>query len=322
MNRSFRGVTGAIMIVASQVLLPTTALAQTTGGDAQVTMRMDSVFARARQFAAAGKHAEAHRIADSLLATIAPASNAYGDALYGRATIAATSDDAERDYRRIIVEYPLAAHSGDALLQLAQIETARGDRAAATAHLQRFWRENAGHPARATAGLSLARLLFDQNEPLRACGVLADAKAAAAENDIELRNQLNFSWGRCPTILAAARADSTARATAPADGGKTGRGAARPDPARGKPAAPAARDTVNRAGKAKYTVQVAAYPTRAEAQQLTDRLVKQALDAYMQGSQKPFRVRVGHYMTRAEATKAVTDLKKYGLTGFVTGITN
>ena len=319
--------TGAAMLVACLLWPAGTLGAQGTPGSAS-TRGVDSMFAEARKLIESGKSAEGRKLGDSILASIPVSANAYGDALYGHAAIAASAADSERDYRRIVAEYPLASHAGDALLQLAQIEQARGDRAAAVDHLSRFWRENAESPSRPSAGLALGRLLFDQNEPLRACTVLGEAKRGVAPGDVELQNQINFLWGRCPALLAAAKADSAARAAAVADSAKAAASAdsakaaaaadsakarARADSLRAKAAARSAKSTQS----LRYTVQVAAYPTRAEAQRLADRLIKQGLEAYVLGSEKPFRVRVGHFATRAEATKAATALKKSGYDGFI-----
>src|ERR1041385_5735243 len=109
---------------------------------AHAQSKADSVFARARQLVTSGNGAAGRVLIDSVIAATPPDTPEYGDALYWRAALAATSADAERDYRRIIVEYPISAHAGDALFQLAQIEVARGDRSAATVHLDRFLLEN------------------------------------------------------------------------------------------------------------------------------------------------------------------------------------
>ena len=83
--------------------------------------------------------------------------------------------------------------------------------------------------------------------------------------------------------------------------------------ASGKPA-PSAKPV---AGSGRYSVQLAAYDTRAEANDAVQRYTKRDIDARIDGEQKPFRVRVGSYATRAEATSALNRLKKLGLTGFV-----
>ena len=322
MNGCRRIAVCTLVLVALGFSAPPPSAAQVTTGAGQTTARIDSLFARAKQLIAAGKSDEGHRMADSIMAAIAPTGNAYGDALYGRASLAASSSDAERDYRQIIVEFPLASHSGDALVHLAQLESSRGDRAAAVGHLQRYWRENVTNPSRASAGLTLARLLLDQNESLQACGVLGQAKTAVADGEVELRNRINFYWNQCAAIVAAARADSIARAAAPADSVKPHVVPPRGNSGRGRGTTVSGKDSSSHTASARYTVQVSAYQTRAEAQQLTDRLTKQGLDAYIQGNQKPFRVRVGHYLTRAEATKAAADMKKKNLNGFVTVVGN
>ena len=68
----------------------------------------------------------------------------YAEALYWRAAFAARSADAERDYRRLSVEFPLSGRAADALIALAQLEYVRGDTTLAVHHLQRLMIE---HPA-------------------------------------------------------------------------------------------------------------------------------------------------------------------------------
>src|SRR5512146_524786 len=133
---------------------------------------MDSAFARARALVASGNGAAGRLLVDSVLAATDPASPSYSDALYWHAMLASNDSDAERDYRRIVVEYALAPRAADALLQLAQLESGHGDRSSATTHLARFFNENPSHPERGRAGALLTRLLFEQNDLPRACSAL------------------------------------------------------------------------------------------------------------------------------------------------------
>jgi cell division protein FtsN len=71
------------------------------------------------------------------------------------------------------------------------------------------------------------------------------------------------------------------------------------------------------AGSGRYSVQLAAYDTRADAAAAVQRFTKRDIAARIDGEQKPFRVRVGYYATRAEAASALSRLKKLGITGFV-----
>ncbi|MEP6834669.1 MAG: SPOR domain-containing protein [Gemmatimonas sp.] len=74
-----------------------------------------------------------------------------------------------------------------------------------------------------------------------------------------------------------------------------------------------------RAGK--WTVQIAAYQTKADADTLVKKLAAKDIAARVVGTKKPFRVQVGRYATRADATAALATLKKHGQkTGFVAEI--
>ncbi len=282
---------------------------------------MDSAFERARRLVMSGQTMLGRQVGDSILAATHEGTEAYGEALYGLARLAPTASDAAVDYQRIIVEYPFSGHAGDALLQLAQLERSRGDRVAAIAHLQRYLRENPTSPKRATTGLWLAQLLFEQSEDMRACDILKDARAAANPADVELQNQMNFYSGRCAAAAVQTAADSTAhtdsikadsiaRADALKRRAKTGtagpRAAKRPAP----------RPTSD----GWYAVQLGAYRTRAQAERLAQTLHGHGIEARVEGDREPFRVRVGQYRTRAEATKAATGFKKLGYSAFVTGV--
>ncbi len=274
---------------------------------------MDSAFARARALVISGQTAAGRRIVDSILTATPTSSAAYGDALYGRATVAPTAADAAQDYRRIVVEYPLSAHAGDALLQLAQIERSQGDRASAINHLERFLRDNPASAKRARTGLWLAQLLFEQNSDTAACRILDQARGTIPPGDVELANQMNFYTPRCNAAAARASADSAARADSVRNAEQRTRQRGRATPA-SKPA-PERSPVV---GTGAYSVQVGAFATAAEAQKLVARLRTRGLEARVDGTRKPFRVRVGRYKTRSDAANALMRLKKAGINGFVT----
>ncbi len=282
---------------------------------------MDSAFARARRLVMSGQTAAGRQIGDSIAASTREGTETYGEALYGLAMLAPTASAAAVDYGRIIVEYPLSAHAGDALLQLAQIERSQGDRASAIAHLQRYLRENPTSSKQGTTGLWLAQLLFEQNDDARGCGVLSDARAAASPSDVELQNQMNFYSARCAAVVARAIADSIAWADSiKAD--STARATALKRPAKKKAPAMRAPNTsrpVPTSG-GRYSVQLAAYETKTAAENLVQTLHRHGVDARVDGDRKPFRVRVGHYKTLAEANTAAADLKRAGYGGFIASI--
>jgi cell division septation protein DedD len=304
----------------------------------------DTIFLRAQRLASEGDGAAGRTLIDSILAATPEGSPRYAEALYWHASLAETAADAERDYRRLSVEFPLSPRAEDALMRLAQLEMARGDRALALRHLERLVLE---HPASAQiprAHYWEARVLLEDSNLPRACAALERARAGAAPTDIELRNQIEFYGKRCYGVDTAAvatrpaAAESTtarrpartppARSTAdsaqrtvvaqrppladsggvaesaPADSARSESAATAP----ATPPAPTGTPPATRTGRSsgKYTVQVAAFNTRSSAAQLRDRLAARGYQARVVGSAAPFRVRVGYYATYAQA-RAMAD---------------
>jgi cell division septation protein DedD len=300
----------------------------------------DSVFVRARQLVVAGNGAAGRVLVDSVVAATAPDTPAYGEALYWRAALAAQSDDAERDYRRIVVEYPLSPHAKDALLQLGQLEAARGDRAAAAAHLDRFFVENPRSPDRVRVGVQLVRMSFEQNDVQRGCTALGRVLSAVPTTEVETRNQLEYYSPRCVGVDtthssqsarpggAAPSAPSAKGAkhdtAAASKGGKHDTATAAQGTTRDSAVAPPRpnRDSAAAPHEAagRFTLQVAAYTSRAQADQLAKKLKGRGLEARVAGTSKLFRVRIGRYATRAAAAAAAKQLKTKKIVTFVTDV--
>ena len=202
-----------------------------------------------------------------MVAAAPPDSPTYAEAVYWRAALAASPADAERDYRRLVVEYWYAPHLGDALVQLAQMESARGDRAAATEHLERYMLEAPSHPDRARDGLMLVRLLFDQNDVPRGCVAWKQAMSAVPSGAVELRNQLSYYSARCTAN------DVSAGSRVPVGYPP---GVTPPVPAKDTSAAHS--DSAASTGKARFTLQVAAYQSKTDATHLVTRLAARGRD--------------------------------------------
>ena len=295
----------------------------------------DSLYRRAERMVREGRGEAGRALVDTLLAGTRPGSLHYAQALYWRASLTASAAEAERGYRRVIVEYPVTRFAGDALLNLAQLEMARGDQEEALMHLHRFAREHPGHESRARANLWLARLHFDRKNEARGCAALATAQVAASPEDVELRNQIEYYGQRCigvDTTVASSPPDAparrdTARRAPSATPGATAIAPQAPPPrdTAAPPERPAPRETPAgdsaapaRAAAGGYTVQVAAYDTRAAAEALIERLKARGYAARLASTVRPFRVRIGRYDTRADAVAAQQRLKTKGLDGFVT----
>lgn len=312
----------------------------------------DSLFRRARRMVSEGNGAAGRALVDSLLATTDPSTPDYGDALYWHGALAPTAAAAEADYRRVIVEYPLAYYSGDALLAIAELEQARGDRLGAMQHLQRFVREHPENPGRSITALGVARLAFEQRDSTLACSMLVEARRSMSPTDVETRNQVEYYANRCtPAMTSAAvsaaapapaptpaparapvqssvatkAAASTAKAPAPttkraptttAATKEATRAPAR-ETKREAPAPAAVRATTHARTVTRYTVQVAAYDTRADADALVKRLAARGLKAHVSGTSKPFRVRLALHDTRKDANAELAAMRKRGIDGFV-----
>jgi cell division protein FtsN len=352
---------------------------------AQVPARpADPIFVRAQTLVSDGNGVAGRALIDSVIAKTAPTSQLYPQALFWRATLAANAADAESDYKHIVVDYPLAPQAEDALLRLAQLELARGDRDGALNHLQRIPRDYPRSKSLARASYWRARVLFEKNDIPNACTANASALAQADASEIELRNQIQYQGQRCPAVAAAAATTSPAASTsaiippapvtasttpakttattstppkpvvpaeaekpnavdtvpptvtAPTPAPKTAAAAAIPrpkPPAEANDAKPSIVDpskapkAVTEKPEAKrnnpvargngYSVQVAAYTHKAEADKLASSLNKRGYTSRVDGSVAPFRVRIGRYTTERDAEDALKKLKSKHMDGFV-----
>jgi cell division protein FtsN len=334
----------------------------------------DPVFVRAQTLVSDGNGAAGRALIDSVIKATSPTARLYPEALFWRASLASNAADAESDYKHIVVDYPLAPQAEDALLRLAQLELARGDRESALIHLQKIPRDYPRSRSLARASYWTARVLFEKNDIPKACAANANALAQAGEGEIELRNQIQYQSQRCPLPAVAA-------AAAPLPDGGTASGNSPPSPtasstpsvvasqpAPSTMAAPetpppsksvASADTVTasvsvapekvapsqrpkppaqandtkpsivdptkspaNAGEKSpanipvtsspstgYSVQVAAYNRRPDADKLVSTLTKQGYEARVDGNAAPFRVRIGRYATNREAEIAMGKIK-------------
>jgi cell division septation protein DedD len=314
----------------------------------------DSVYLRAQQLVSQGNGPDGRAIVDSLLTTLRPGSDDYAEALYWKAALAATAAEAERTYLRLTIDYPLSARAGASLMRLAQLELARGDRAAARRRLHRLTVEYRDGPLYPRAQYWLARSYFEEDKLPEGCHSLDGALGAVGASDVELRNQLDYYTSRCanvtrrpprfddpeparrasaprrasPLVTAPAKAPAkppvkpaTAPASAPAATPSTAVPAAVPAAApAAAPATPAAAPSRPLAPQAAFTVQVAAFDDAASAEKYVARLNTTGVAAYVVNAAPWHRVRVGRYATRAEAEAAAKRLAGLGVQGFVVGV--
>ena len=252
---------------------------------------VDSALARIERLIVTGDRASARGITDSLLATLPAESPRMAEVLYWRASSASNAADAERDYLRIGVEHPLSSRAADALLALAQLEFARGDRAAARRRFDRLLRDYPSGRHVTRASLWSGRLAIDDRDAAAGCATLTAARPHVPASDVELANQFDYFLAQCARMPAL-------------------------DP--GAPAA--ATDSALAATGPEFSVQVAAYTTRGDATALASRLRGRGFDvrvAEISGARTPYRVRIGRYATRADAVAALGRIRAARLNGIV-----
>ena len=317
--------------------------------EAQGSLPVNPVYRRAQAMVNDGNVAAGKALIDSMIAIAAPGSNDYAEAVYWRAVLASTAVEAETDYRRIVVDYPRSPRVEDALIRLAQLEIARANYDGALRHLNQLAAEHPDSPARARASYWSARALFDKNDVQGGCAATADALSRATETDTELRNQITYLNQRCagialtPTPTPVPAAPATIPVTTPAAPVvvpsapvTTAPQPAAPqvDSARMEPqkvAAPAPQITKpspqpppelkpadeSPAGERVWSVQVAAYNVKSQAEAMVTKLKKGGYEARVDGTAAPFRVRIGKYKTQAQASAVQRSLKAKQITGFV-----
>src|SRR6266576_1740081 len=352
--------------------------------NAQVPARpADPVFVRAQQLVSDGNGAAGRALIDSVIAATPPIAPLYPQALFWPASLAASAADAESDYKHIVVDYPLAPQAPDALLRLAQLELARGDRDGALAHLQRIPRDYPRSKSLARASYWTARVLFEKNDLPNACAANASALAQTDSTEAELRNQIQYQGQRCPAAAVASTSSSPVSTTSsnptPVTNAAPATNATTPATNATTPATPesrnnervASQDTVVQTQRPKppveandakpsivdptkapktavdkppaklapvvfkkseakpaastaasltrsgYSVQVAAYTKKPEAENLVSTLKKRGYEARVDGSVAPFRVRIGRYATEKDAEAALKRIKAKHMEGFV-----
>lgn len=267
----------------------------------------DTTFLAAQRLVVEGRGQEGRAIIARELSAAPEGSPRYVEALYWRAALAATAADAERDYKRIIIEFPVSRRSESALVGLAQLELARGDRAQAMQHLERVVREHPSGPSRARASFWMARVHFDEGNFPRACARLEDSRRHTPTEAVEMQNQLQYYAQRCEgvdtTVVVRASAAESTRAMPPRPGSVV-----TPQPAQRPPPR----------GATVYTVQIGAFESRVDADAKHRQLSAQGHGTRVVKVGALWRVRMGRYASRSTAADVARALKAKRIDAFVT----
>ncbi len=277
----------AVVVVATVVVSATAARAQAAPDSVSPQIR------RAQRLVNDGNGAEGRAVLDSILNATEPQSPEEAEALFWRATLAESWEQAQKDYLRLMLEHERSVYAGRAMLRLAQGELARGDRDAALRYLERLATETPESPVRGEAGLWHGRLLLDRGAREEGCLVLRVTRPRVPPGALELENQYDYLLRGCPArVVSAPPAADTAQPAAPTT----------PTPL---PASPPAPTPPPADAAMVWSVQAAAFSTAAEATEFAAILRTRGYDARVDGTTAPFRVRFGRYPTRAAASAAM-----------------
>ncbi len=242
------------------------------------------------QLAADGRGDSARILVNVELARHRAGSGPWVEVLFWRGRLAGSGDSAERDLRRVAIEYASSPWADDALLHLAQLALAAGNAAGAYDLAGRLRADYPGSELRSRAALWKGRAAFLTGETRAACALLDSARTEAGA-DVEFVNQVEFYRGRCAAISAAPP----------------------PTPAAAPP------DTTAADPRVSFEVQVAAARSEAAARAVADRLTRAGQRArIVAGEDGLRRVRLGPFATREEADQAAQAARRIaGGTPFV-----
>jgi cell division septation protein DedD len=242
----------------------------------------------------------ARAVVKRLLANTAVTDSTYPEMLYTSGLVAATDFERRMALRRVILEFAQSIWADDALLLLAQVEYANGNPGATVQQIARLLSDYPSAPARAVGAFWGARAAADMSDGATACR-FAEIGLAAPNDDVELRNQLEFQKQRCLALVA--RAPDSVPPSDVARGDTAGARRPSPPPPTATPSAPAA---VTRG----FRVQVVAAPSQAAADQAATALRAANYRAEIVKEGGFFKVRTQPFATRAQAQAALREIQR------------
>ncbi|HEY3280136.1 MAG TPA: SPOR domain-containing protein [Gemmatimonadales bacterium] len=249
----------------------------------RLSAQSDARLLEALRLAQTGQVDSARGAVRRLLATLSPADSVYPQTLLAAAKIAPDAQTVATHLNRIVLEYGSSAWADDALLLLTQLYFAQRDPAQTIQAAERLRRDYPDSPLRGRAAFPAARAYFDLKNEARGCELIQEALAAAGD-DVEFRNQVDFYAARCSGVVTA---------TPPAPPA---------DSAGAPPPAPA--------GPKAFAVQVLAVKSAAQVDEMLTRLRVMGFQArVVRDSTGFFKVRVGRYTTREEAQQTQQRLR-------------
>jgi cell division septation protein DedD len=265
----------------------------------------------------------ARAVIKRLLDAAQPADSGYAELLYTSGLVAATDAERRTALRRVIVEYSQSAWADDALLLLGQTEYANGNPGATVTQIDKLLNDYPTSPLLAVGALWGARAASDLGNPAVACR-MATAGIAAPNDDVEIKNQLEYQKQRCSALAVAKTVDTAPSPTPPPGDSSVSRRAAEKaadkSKTSGKTAGKPAVKSVDQPAEAKptptkparagqFSVQIIAAPSEARADQEMATLKNTGFDGFVVHEGPFFKVRAGPYATKAEAQQALASIR-------------
>jgi cell division septation protein DedD len=244
-----------------------------------------------------------------------PTDPAYPEALYTAGVVARQGDSIRTVFAKIVVELSTSAWADKALVRLAQLEYGYGNMDKVVTDITRLFDDYPRSPVLSTGALWGARAAFTQQKAPLACTWLTKGIAAAAD-DLELKNQLQFAKQGCnigPDVQYAPQiARESLRAGPPPTDTMT-RTPVTPPP----PPPPPASNTSKPATKPPATnavspwrVQVAAISDRTVIARVVKTIEAAGFKAYtVPGPNGLTKIQAGPFATRAAAVAGLPKVK-------------
>lgn len=264
---------------------------------------------RAIQLGNGGETAAARAAVDSLIAGMPSDSPDLAELLFVRASLVPSVVDADLDYKKIVSDFPESPWRESSLLRLAQRALMAGDVSQSIEYLHELSSAYRSDSSQARVSYWLAQALLETR----------DISAACAASDQALRHASSAPPALQGRIEEQARTKCRRPVTAITSGPPTTIDD-KPRTVATIPRGTPGKTSVNAGTGKNYAVQVAAFGTRADAEEMAGRLRKSGLAAHVDGNVRPFRVRIGNNATYGEAAASLRDLRKRKLDGFIAEI--
>ena len=237
----------------------------------------------------------------------------YPEALYTAGAVARTGDSMRTIFAKIAVEFSSSAWADKSLVRLAQLEYGYGNMDKVVADITRLFDDYPRSPVIATGALWGARAAFAQQKAPLGCGWLTKGIAAASD-DLELKNQLQFAKQSCNIgagVQYAPPVSESLRAPPPKADTAAHIPVTPPPPGAAKPPAASAPVGKAPAGAASpWRVQVAAISDNVVIARVVKKIEAAGFKAYtVPGPSGLTKIQAGPFATRAAAVAGLPKVK-------------